>query len=157
MSDNMDDKNIYNKLNQQPPKQTNEWQKVVSDRTKTLQSQLAYYRKELSKSARFDLIDSIDSYIIFMDMAGIDKKDICIAFFTQGYNVNLVVSGERSNIIHYGRIVVQERKFGKFARTIRLPLDTDFESAEAFCENGLLKIVVPKKREHVMVKELKLN
>jgi HSP20 family protein len=37
-----------------------------------------------------------------------------------------------------------ERSYGRFERTIPFPTEIDAERVEASCENGVLKIVLPK-------------
>ncbi len=39
---------------------------------------------------------------------------------------------------------MQERRYGKFARTLTLPAEVDSAKAEATIENGLLTLRVPK-------------
>jgi HSP20 family protein len=71
----------------------------------------------------------------------------------EAINVNierqtLTISGERTRESEgKGSFHRRERRFGKFARSFRLPNDLDTEKATAQCRDGVLTIRIPKKAE----------
>jgi len=93
---------------------------------------------------RSDAAVTPDSYQIAMELPGVDLGDIDIAL-QEGM---LIVSGEK----HFEHEEVgksyffSEREFGVFQRTFRVPPDADVEAIDAEFKNGVLKIVLPKKR-----------
>ncbi|OAG27331.1 Hsp20/alpha crystallin family protein [Thermodesulfatator autotrophicus] len=57
----------------------------------------------------------------------------------------LYVRGYRNLPIKQGRVYQLEGEYGPFERLIRLPFVVTAEGAEAAFEDGLLKIILPKK------------
>ena len=91
----------------------------------------------------FDLEETEVGYVIRLDIAGIDKEKIDIEI----NKYSLTVSGESS---------VQEeqtnpdgffssRSYGKFLKTIPLPVDADMRSIETSKEGNDIVIKIPKK------------
>lgn len=91
---------------------------------------------------RLDLTENKKSYILKVDLPGMEKESI---------NVNttddlITVSGERKieneeEENGYHRI---ERSYGSFSRTIPMPSNVDTAKIEANYENGVLTITLPK-------------
>jgi HSP20 family protein len=85
-----------------------------------------------------------DAYYIEVDLPGVDKKDIDI-----DVNENtLTISGERkiSDKVEEDDFYKVESVFGKFERSFSLPEDADPNKIEAKNENGVLEVVIPKKK-----------
>ena len=94
---------------------------------------------------RADVHQTDSSYVIEMDLPGIEKKDVKVTFAD---NV-LTVSGERKSKTktdddNYHRI---ERSVGSFCRTFRLPKTVDAGKIDATAKDGVLKITVPVSKE----------
>jgi HSP20 family protein len=77
-----------------------------------------------------------------LEVPGVDPSDMDI----QIEDGVLTISGERrqeqtsqANGVH-----VSERRFGRFVRTLRLPVQVDADRVSARYENGLLHISLPK-------------
>jgi len=89
-----------------------------------------------------DVYEDGDSLVVEAPIAGVELKDIDINF-NQGV---LTITGLR----HAEKKVAEEKYFthecywGKFSRSILLPLDVNTSSIKAFLKNGVLKIVLPK-------------
>lgn len=89
-----------------------------------------------------DLRETKDSYILRMDIPGMEKDKINIEVKDR----NLTISGERKiekeeKNNHFFR---QERKFGYFSRTITLPYDADPNKIKAEYKKGVLTITIGK-------------
>lgn len=89
----------------------------------------------------FDLCEDEDAYLLVFELPGVTKKDIKITF-EKGV---LTLSGKREmkkmDGVNWLRV---ERRFGSFFRTFQMPTDVDFDKVEAFFDNGLLRIKLPK-------------
>ncbi len=101
-----------------------------------------------SRKNPFDLDTDVkatkDSYIIKMDIPGMDKQNINVE--TKGHM--LVVSGQRNELDENkgNHFFKRERRFGYFARSIPLPDDADLNSIKADYKKGVLTIKVARKQ-----------
>ncbi|KAF8550092.1 small heat shock protein [Imleria badia] len=93
---------------------------------------------------RLDLHESKDSNTVTatFELPGLKSEDVTIDF----HNDRLTVSGESTTSISHevGGYAVRERRYGKFSRTLQLPLGTKPEDVTAKMENGLLTLTFPK-------------
>jgi HSP20 family protein len=92
-----------------------------------------------------DVQETESNYVVHADVPGIKKEDIKV----EAKEGVLNITGERKyehSENKEGKFF-QERSFGKFSRSIRLPLDANFESIGASYKDGVLTIQVPKLAE----------
>ena len=91
-----------------------------------------------------DVHEEKDSYVIRIDLPGVDKSSI---------NVNVegkmvTVSGTRSSVSEQkdksGSVVRSERRTGSFSRTVMLPGPVDASKMQAKNEKGVFTLVFPK-------------
>ncbi len=92
-----------------------------------------------------DISETKDSLIVKAELPGMEPKDIDISLSGD----TLVIKGEKKQEKeekgeNFHRV---ERRYGSFARTIRLPVEVDSDKIEATYKQGVLKIVLPKKEE----------
>jgi len=83
-------------------------------------------------------------FVILADLPGIDKKDLNISM----ENNILTIKGQResetnSEHDHYSRI---ERVRGSFYRRFSLPDSANNENIQAKIKNGVLEIIIPKRK-----------
>ncbi|MEM6343167.1 MAG: Hsp20/alpha crystallin family protein [Bacteroidota bacterium] len=96
-----------------------------------------------SFSARADIYQYDDQYIIELELAGVPKEDVDVKI----YEGVLIIRGtkklpENAESHVYDK---RERKFGEFRRDIELPAGAEIENIKAKFENGLLRITFPRK------------
>ena len=89
-----------------------------------------------------DIKENKDSYVISMDIPGMEKENINV----EVKNNTLFVSGERKNEneqnnANYYR---QERSFGYFSQSLPLPPDASTSGISVNYKNGVLTIEIPK-------------
>jgi len=89
-----------------------------------------------------DVSESMDSYNVKIDLAGVKPEEVSI-------EVNddvLTVSGERKEekVSDDQDTHLQEIAYGKFARSLRLPMPIYSENVKAKFDGGILKITLPK-------------
>ena len=90
-----------------------------------------------------DIKNTPESYLITMDVPGLDKSDLNIE--VQGRD--LIVSGERnqeSEDQNPGQYYRKERQFGYFSRAILLPADAGSQVTIKDFKDGVLTLAVPK-------------
>lgn len=92
-----------------------------------------------------DILEEKNQYIICADIPGINKDALCI---TMENNI-LTIKGERKEEKQFSSeqndYVRQERTHGVFYRRFALPENASSEKIIASINNGVLKILVPKK------------
>ena len=98
-----------------------------------------FYNKSTSWVPQFEVREIDDSYQIFAELPGMNKKDINIEVI----DGNLTISGEKSNSDkdkkHYSEI-----SYGKFNRNFNLPEDVLSDKVSAKMKDGILAIYIPK-------------
>jgi HSP20 family protein len=94
--------------------------------------------------ARFDVIETSSGYEAFIEMPGVAKEDIEISI--EGTKVSVKAEAKRSPLAaETDRVLFAQRRTTRFERTFELPLEVSEASADATYENGVLKLVLPKK------------
>jgi len=92
-----------------------------------------------------DVINTDKNIIVLTTMAGADSSKIEVYV----HNDLLTIKGERvmpEEGLKDGNFIHQECFWGKFSRTVVLPVDVKGDSAKAKYENGILSIIIPKKK-----------
>lgn len=92
-----------------------------------------------------DIDENENHYTVYANLPGVNLDDI---------NVNihddvLTISAETSPA-EYGentRVLVRERRTGKYSRSLRFPVAVNGDAIEASFDNGVLSIIVPKAEE----------
>jgi HSP20 family protein len=92
-----------------------------------------------------DLIENDKNYFLSVDLPGMKKEDIKIEVLDNA----LVISGERQSeqkkeTDNYQQI---EKVYGSFRRSFSLPKTVNIENIQAFHEDGVLEITIPKTQE----------
>jgi HSP20 family protein len=89
-----------------------------------------------------DFSETKDSFLMKMEVPGIDPKDIKISL----QDHVLTISGERKKEEEEKdeRFYRLERSYGAFTRSIRLPMPVDERKVNAVFKNGVLTISIPK-------------
>ena len=89
-----------------------------------------------------DVRETEDAYRVEVELPAVNPKDVRIGL--QDGVVN--VSGERRAVASddADRVHRTERRYGKFARSFRLPEDADADAIRATAKDGVITIVVGK-------------
>ncbi len=87
-----------------------------------------------------ELVD--DSYIVWMDLPGVDSDDLHVSALGD----ELTVSGHRRRPEYPegARVRRSERSYGSFRRIVRLPADVDGDGIRARLVAGVLRIILPR-------------
>lgn len=108
------------------------------------------------QNMKCDIYEENNNYHIEVDIPGFDKKDISVEV-KDGY---LTISAVKNNVVEdkdsKRNYIRRERVYGKYERSFYVgDLDEDKISAEF--NNGMLKIVVPKKEKQENKKIIEIN
>lgn len=101
-----------------------------------------------------DIYEKENSYCIEMDMPGFDKKDIDLDI-DNGY---LTITATKENNIdeENKKYIRKERTYGKYQRQFYMG-EVNEDEIKAEFENGILKVVVPKKEEINTKKKIEID
>ncbi len=99
----------------------------------------------LTWQPRVDVFEDHDNILVVVEVPGVRPEELNVENSTN----LLLISGQKLPVASSGENMVpryRERICGNFSREIQLPQQADFDQAQAKCTNGLLEIVIPKKR-----------
>lgn len=106
-----------------------------------------FWRKPFSAHGEpaADVAERDDKYEVFIELPGIEEKDIQLKIA----NGVLVVRGEKHGEREEVRkdYYLSERTFGTIQRSLRVPDGVDLEQVEASFDNGVLTVTLPKTHE----------
>jgi HSP20 family protein len=88
-----------------------------------------------------DIEDKESHYLITLDLPGVPKNEINV----EAADGSVKIWGERKSEKKEGDYT--ERHWGRFERTIPLPLGVDEKHIEAHFDNGVLSLAIPKSGE----------
>lgn len=92
-----------------------------------------------SKTIPVDIVFDEKNIYIYAEIPGVEKDNIDVDFF----NNDMTIKIEKNRT--YDTPQTPEIKFGKFERTVKLPICvTKKETVTVNCNNGLLRIVINK-------------
>ena len=101
-----------------------------------------------------DLYETQDDVVVAIDLPGVREKDIALSITGDV----LMVKGERrfEEQQNSDTTLHLERVYGKFERSIRLPMPVDATRVKATYRDGVLEVTLPK-AEEVRPKEIKIQ
>jgi HSP20 family molecular chaperone IbpA len=95
-------------------------------------------------SPQMDIMETPDSFIIIADVSGLKKDEIRIS--VKRNVVLLAGKRQRAPMDNAVRYLQMEIEYGSFERTFELPVLVDESQIKAHYQDGLLTVVLPKKR-----------
>ena len=104
-----------------------------------------YDNNDLKPSVEIN--ESNDSFMISADLPGIEKSDIEVKVEENNLILNAnrhIDKSDTNEKFHYN-----ERRFGTFSRSFKLPKTVKEEKITANLDNGVLSIVIPKAEDAI--------
>ena len=101
-----------------------------------------------------DLSETPDAYTLKADLPGMNSEDVNV----EVHDDIITISGERKEerSSEEENVHVTEVSYGKFMRSVRLPISVDPDKVKAKFENGVLKVSLPKS-EKVKPKKIEIE
>ncbi len=92
-----------------------------------------------------DFVERANAFELTAEMPGLDEKNVEVNVA----NGVLTVKGqkEEEKVERKEDFHLRERRFGSFARSVRIPDTVDADKIDASFRNGVLKVTLPKKAE----------
>ncbi len=95
---------------------------------------------------RMDVVEHANDFVIRTELPGVKKEDIEVTF----ENGVLSISGEtkaETEEKEDGQVIRQERRYGKYLRSLRLATPIDEKRVKANYKDGVLELTLPKAEE----------
>lgn len=99
-----------------------------------------------SKDIACDVVDEDGNYVIYIDIPGVEKKDISVNVNCSSHQLQVKLDRKTDDALTYLR---RERKSGCFTKTLTLPKEADLNRVEAKYDNGVLKVYVEKHMNNI--------
>jgi HSP20 family protein len=96
------------------------------------------------RSLSIDLYEKDDKYIVEAPVAGVNPEDIDVNIEGRYLTISGETKKESGEDDKNRKYHIRERSMTSFSRTITLPGEVDIEGVEAKCENGVIKVELPK-------------
>jgi len=93
-----------------------------------------------------DVSENENEYCIKAEIPGVKKEDLNVSVQDGILTIN-AESRYEDEEKKEGRVIRQERRYGKFVRSMRLGKDVDSSDVRADYKDGVLDIVLPKTEE----------
>lgn len=101
-----------------------------------------------------ELIDRKGEMVLRAELPGVKKEDVDIT--VQEEAITLKGQFKHDETVKDEDYYFSERRYGSFERTVPLPAEVDTGKAKATFKDGVLEVVLPKKKE-AMPKEIKVE
>ena len=97
------------------------------------------------RSLALDVYETDADYTVIAVLPGLNADDITINLHDGGLTIGADIAEPEVN--DNTRVLLQERAFGIFNRSINLPQPVVYDGVEATYENGVLTLILPKTPE----------
>ena len=97
-------------------------------------------------SPKVDVRETLDAYILDMDLPGLTEKDVEINLKDRVLSISSKME-EKKEEKKDGEWLIKERRSSCFSRRFTLPQDIDAEKVTAEFKHGVLSVNIPRKPE----------
>lgn len=103
------------------------------------------WAKDVSWMPALDVRETETDVVVEAETPGLKPEDLDVSVA----DGTLTIRGERKSELDtkQGDYHLSERSHGSFCRTVALPASVDADRAAAKCENGILRVTLPKTEE----------
>lgn len=91
-----------------------------------------------------DIVEKEDSFIIEMELPGVQKEDINIEVTENSISIEGIKRREKEGKEESLKYYCMGRAYGKFKRRFNIPKPFNMKEVKAKLDNGLLVIILPK-------------
>ena len=105
-------------------------------------------------SLALDVEENAEAYIVRANLPGINQDNIAVNIHDDTLTISAETAAENRD--QNSKMLIRERRFGKFSRSLRFPTIVNGDAVEASFENGVLHISLPK-ADHVKPRQIPVN
>lgn len=98
--------------------------------------------EETNRTLPLDIHERDDAYVIAANIPGVNADDIDIRLHEDVLTISAEIPAPQ--VEENTRVLVRERGYGKYSRSVTLNFPVDADKIEAAYENGVLVLVLPK-------------
>lgn len=102
------------------------------------------YEGESSRSLALDVHETDDAYFVETALPGVNPDDINVTVNNGVLTITGEVKRSKEAEDEKAHVVMSERMYGTFSRTLSLPQSVDGNNVDATYNNGILKLTLPK-------------
>lgn len=102
------------------------------------------FSKTEPNTPRVDVSETKHHYVVKADLPGVNKEDIMLSC-DNGYLMIKTELNHEEKEEHEGKILRQERRYGKYMRNLYLGDNIDQDTIDATFANGVLTLTITKK------------
>jgi HSP20 family protein len=95
---------------------------------------------------RMDVVERDDEFVVHAELPGVNKDAIEVSIEDGVITVSAETRSETEEK-EGDRVIRQERRYGKYLRSLRLGKDIDQKRVRATYKDGILELVLPKAEE----------
>ena len=106
------------------------------------------------KDLALDVEETPDAYIVSANLPGISLDDVSVSIHEDVLTITAETGAEQRD--ENSRMLMRERRYGKFSRSLRFPTIVDGNAVDASFENGVLSVRLPK-ADHVKPRQIPVN
>ncbi|GAB4321433.1 MAG: Hsp20/alpha crystallin family protein [Phototrophicales bacterium] len=98
--------------------------------------------EETNRTLPLDIHERDDAYVIAANIPGVNADDIDIRLHEDVLTISAEIPAPQ--VEENTRVLVRERGYGKYSRSVTLNFPVDADKIEAAYENGVLVLILPK-------------
>lgn len=91
-----------------------------------------------------DIVENEGAYTVTTALPGVNADDIKVNLHEDVLTISAEIPQRTTEQKDGERVLLRERTWGKFSRSVRLPNAVNGESVEATFDNGVLTLTLPK-------------
>jgi HSP20 family protein len=92
-----------------------------------------------------DITQDPDLYRVELDLPGVHRDDVSVT--AHGGLLRIEGHRRRPERATHTRVLLSELRFGRFARSLRLPTDADADAIRARFVDGMLAVEIPRRQQ----------
>lgn len=120
--------------------------RLIEETARPLRGMVESY-EGVTGSLALDVVEEDKSYTVTTSLPGVKAEDIKVNMHDDLLTIEAEIPAkttEKTETTNGRKILMQERAWGKFSRSIRLPQTVKSDSVEASFDNGVLTLTLPK-------------
>lgn len=103
-----------------------------------------YHFKQNLSTPKIDVKENANQYMVSVNLPDADENDISVTLNGQRLTIKVNQEYKKQNRNEMGNVIFQERRSGKFQRSVTLSEPVNQNEMKRKLENGVLMILIPK-------------
>jgi HSP20 family protein len=135
----------------------NRWNDDINSLFENFLQPMRWAEEEASQGLvpRLDVVERDNEFVVKAEMPGMKKDDIEVSLENGVLTITAETKSETEEK-EGDRVIRQERRYGKYLRSLRLGKEIDEKKVKASYKDGILELVLPK-AEEVKPKKIAVN